>query len=54
MTTFPAHYHPVGVLFLVGIGFYALLVLRNMIKVIVALQLLVKGSDAGDWHWRVK
>ncbi len=29
---------------LVGIGFYALLVLRNMIKVIVALQLMVKGT----------
>lgn len=33
-----------AILFLVGIGFYALLVLRNMIKVIVALQLMVKGS----------
>ena len=33
-----------AVLFLISIGFYSLLILRNMIKVIVALQLLVKGT----------
>ncbi|MBI9051246.1 MAG: NADH-quinone oxidoreductase subunit K [Anaerolineaceae bacterium] len=31
------------VIALLGIGFYGLLVTRNLIKVIVALQLLVKG-----------
>lgn len=34
----------IGVLCLLGIGLYGLLVLRNLIKLIVALQLLVKGS----------
>ena len=29
---------------LIGIGFYALLISRNLIKVVVALQILVKGS----------
>ncbi len=34
----------VAVLGLIGIGFYALLITRNMIKVVVALQILVKGA----------
>jgi len=33
----------IAVIGLVGIGFYGLLITRNMIKVIVALQILVKG-----------
>ncbi|MEN6436895.1 MAG: NADH-quinone oxidoreductase subunit K [Anaerolineaceae bacterium] len=33
-----------AVLCLVGIGFYALLATRNLIKVIIALQILVKGG----------
>ncbi len=32
-----------AVILLIGVGIYALLVTRNMIKVIVALQILVKG-----------
>lgn len=32
------------ILGLVGIGLYALLVTRNLIKVIVALQIMVKGA----------
>ncbi|MBN2048605.1 MAG: NADH-quinone oxidoreductase subunit K [Anaerolineaceae bacterium] len=32
-----------GVLALFGVGFYALLTTRNLIKVIVALQILVKA-----------
>jgi len=32
------------VVILIAIGLYALLVVRNLIKVIVALQLLVKGA----------
>jgi NADH-quinone oxidoreductase subunit K len=34
----------IGVLGLVGVGVYGLLISRNLIKVIVALQLLVKGA----------
>jgi len=33
----------VGAFALVGIGLYGLLVIRNMIKAVVALQILVKG-----------
>ncbi len=29
---------------LVGIGFYGLLITRNLIKVVVALQIMVKGT----------
>lgn len=32
------------ILGLVGIGLYALLITRNLIKVIVALQIMVKGA----------
>jgi NADH:ubiquinone oxidoreductase subunit K len=32
---------------LLGIGFYGLLAVRNLIKVIVALQILVKGMMLG-------
>jgi NADH-quinone oxidoreductase subunit K len=34
----------VGVLCLLGIGFYGLMALRNLIKVIIALQLLGKAA----------
>lgn len=33
----------VGVLALIGVGLYGLLAVRNLIKVIVALQIMVKG-----------
>jgi NADH:ubiquinone oxidoreductase subunit K len=33
-----------GVLGLIGIGLYGLLVTRNLIKIVVALQVLVKGA----------
>jgi NADH-quinone oxidoreductase subunit K len=33
-----------GVVGLLAIGIYALLIVRNLIKVIVALQILVKGA----------
>lgn len=33
-----------GALILVGIGIYGLLAVRNLIKVVVALQILVKGT----------
>jgi NADH-quinone oxidoreductase subunit K len=33
-----------AILMLVGVGLYALLVVRNLIKVVVALQILAKGA----------
>ncbi len=36
-----------GVLGLIGIGLYGLLITRNLIKVVVALQVLVKGALLG-------
>ncbi len=37
----------VGVIGLLGIGFYGLMVSRNLIKIVVALQILVKGALLG-------
>jgi len=34
----------IGVLGLIGVGVYGLLISRNLIRVIVALQILVKGA----------
>ncbi len=34
----------IGMLGLIGIGLYGLLITRNLIKVVVALQVLVKGA----------
>jgi NADH:ubiquinone oxidoreductase subunit K len=34
----------VGVLGLFGVGLYGLLITRNLIKVVVALQIMVKGA----------
>jgi NADH-quinone oxidoreductase subunit K len=34
----------IGVLGLIGIGLYGLLITRNLIKVVVALQILAKGA----------
>lgn len=34
----------VGALVLLGVGLYGLLVLRNLIKIVIALQILVKGA----------
>lgn len=34
----------ITILCLVGAGFYCLLITRNMIKVVIALQLIVKGA----------
>lgn len=36
-----------GVLGLVGVGFYGLLVRRNLIKLVIALQILVKAALLG-------
>lgn len=37
----------IGVLGLLGAGFYGLLVCRNLIKIVIALQLLVKAALLG-------
>ena len=37
----------VGVLGLLGVGFYGLLVSRNLIKIVIALQILVKAALLG-------
>lgn len=34
----------IAVLGLLGVGFYALLITRNLIRVVIALQILVKGA----------
>lgn len=33
-----------AIIALIGIGFYGLLVMRNLIKLIVAIQIMVKGT----------
>ena len=43
MTLSPISLGLVGVIGLVGVGIYGLLITRNLIKVVVALQILVKG-----------
>ncbi len=40
----PAQVAIVGVLGLIGIGVYGLLITRNLIKVVIALQVLGKGA----------
>jgi NADH:ubiquinone oxidoreductase subunit K len=44
MTMELSHAAFVAVLALVGAGIYGLLIVRNLIKVVVALQILVKGA----------
>ncbi len=44
MSLTPLNYALIGVLGLLGVGLYGLLVLRNLIKVVIALQILVKGA----------
>ncbi len=44
MSLTPLNYALIGVLGLIGVGFYAMLVVRNLIKIVVALQILVKGA----------
>lgn len=44
MTVTGLQWFVVGVLALIGVGLYGLLAVRNLIKVIVALQIMVKGA----------
>jgi NADH:ubiquinone oxidoreductase subunit K len=43
MTIAPVHVGMISALAMVGIGFYGLMILRNLIKIIVALQITSKG-----------
>ncbi len=44
MTLSPLNIVALGVLGLLGVGLYGLLTVRNLIKVVVALQILVKAA----------
>ncbi len=44
MTPSPFSIALIGVVGLLGIGFYGLMASRNLIKIVVALQILVKGA----------
>lgn len=44
MTLFPFTIALIGVIGLLGMGFYGLMASRNLIKIVVALQILVKGA----------
>jgi NADH-quinone oxidoreductase subunit K len=43
----PLHIGLIGVVGLLGVGFYGLLISHNLIKIVVALQLLVKAALLG-------
>jgi NADH-quinone oxidoreductase subunit K len=47
MTLSPFTIALIGVVGLLGIGFYGLMASRNLIKIVVALQVLVKGALLG-------
>jgi NADH:ubiquinone oxidoreductase subunit K len=40
----PLHIVLAGAFILLGIGLYGLLVIRNMIKIVIAIQIMVKGA----------
>lgn len=44
MNLSPIHAALIGAIGLLGIGFYGLLVCRNLIKIVIALQILVKAA----------
>ena len=44
MTFTPMNIILLGVIALLGVGFYGLLVTRNLIKVVMVLQILIKGG----------
>ena len=47
MTLSPFTIAWIGVIGLLGIGFYGLMASRNLMKIVVALQILVKGALLG-------
>jgi NADH-quinone oxidoreductase subunit K len=44
MAVSPVELAFLGVLCLIGVGMYGLLAMRNLIRIIIALQILVKGA----------
>lgn len=40
----PLHIALVGAFLLLGTGLYGLLVIRNLIKIVIAIQIMVKGA----------
>jgi NADH:ubiquinone oxidoreductase subunit K len=40
----PLHVVLAGSILLLGIGLYGLLVIRNLIKIVIAIQIMVKGA----------
>ncbi|MEZ4666369.1 MAG: NADH-quinone oxidoreductase subunit K [Anaerolineae bacterium] len=40
----PLHFVLATSIILLGIGFYGLLVIRNMLKILIAIQIMVKGA----------
>jgi NADH-quinone oxidoreductase subunit K len=47
MTVSPFIVAAIGVVGLLGVGFYGLLACRNLIKIVIALQVLVKAALLG-------
>ncbi len=47
MTLTPLNVILLGVVGLLGVGFYGLLITRNLIKVVMVLQILIKGAILG-------
>lgn len=47
MSFSPLNIGLIGVLGLLGVGLYSLLIARNLIKLVVALQIMVKASVLG-------
>lgn len=43
MTFTPLNIILIGVVALLGVGFYGLLITRNLIKIVMVLQILIKG-----------
>jgi NADH-quinone oxidoreductase subunit K len=43
VTLTPSNVILIGVVALLGVGFYGLLITRNLIKVVMVLQILIKG-----------
>ena len=43
MTLTPSNVILLGVVALLGVGFYGLLITRNLIKIVMVLQILIKG-----------
>lgn len=47
MNLSPSHVGLIGVLGLLGVGFYGLLTTRNLFRIVIALQILLKATLLG-------